>query len=213
MIRSTEAVIASVLMLGSLIYIFNVPTTEADDPTEQHIRSLLGSYSDVAKFLGTTDPYTLKLLIEAAMPRGYNQKITFNYFKRLITFTGIGSAPTENYMIIPMEGKTSFANSEVKSNWYRSIFQITNTGSSSITGQTSVSASLYKPDVTGDSLSDPLDLDSLMVFTDEGQLNSSIYTYEDYFNRTVVGLYVDIALDAGETENLYIYYLVGDDYE
>ena len=213
MIRSTEAVIASVLMLGSLIYLFNVPETEAEDPTEQYIKSVLSSYADIAKFLGVRDPYTLKLIIEAAMPRGYNQKVTFNYFKRLVTFTGIGSAPVESYMILPMEGKTSFSNSEVKSNWYRSIFRITNGGGSSLSGTMAVSASLYKPDVTGDGISDPIDLDSLMVFTDESQLNSSLYKYEDYFNRTVVGMYVGVDLEAGETENLYIYYLVGDDFE
>ena len=57
MIRSTEAVIASVLMLGSLVYLFNVPETVSTDPAEQYIRSVLGSYTEVAKVLGAPIEY------------------------------------------------------------------------------------------------------------------------------------------------------------
>lgn len=213
MIRSTEAVIASVVMLGSIIYLFNVPATEAKDSGEQYIRSVLGSYSDLARTLATRDPYNLKLLLEASMPRGYSQKIAINYYRQLITLTGIGEAPVEFYMLLPAEGKLSAYNSELKSNWYRSVFQVTNTGSDPLSGPTSVSASLYKQDLNNDNMTDFLDPASIRVFTDEGELNASLTRYDDYYNRTVVGLSVDIRLDGGETENLYIYYLLGDDYE
>lgn len=213
MIRSTEAVIASVLMLGSILYLFSVPATESKDPSEQYIRSVLGSYSDVARALATKDPYNLKLLIEAAMPRGYNQRITINYYRKLITLTGIGSAPIETYILLPSEGVTNLVNSETKSNWYRSLFRITNTGSESLGGETSFSASLYKQDINDDGLSDPLDINSIRVFTDEGELNASVDSYEDYYDRTVVGMTAEVNLAGGEAENLYIYYILGDDYE
>jgi len=213
MIRSTEAVIAGVVMLGSIIYLFNVPSVETEDPSKQYIRSLLDSYSEVARVLATKDPYNLKLLIGAAMPRGYNQKIDINYYKKLQVLTGIGSAPVEEYMLLPSEGTVSLADSELKSNWYRSVFRITNTGTESITGGTSITASLYKQDIDDNGIADPIDLDSIRVFTDEGELNSSLTSYEDYYDRTVVSLSVDVELEGGETENLYIYYLMGDDYE
>jgi hypothetical protein len=212
-IRSTEAVIASVVMLGSIIYLFSVPATESNDPAEQYIRSVLGSYTSVAKVLATKDPYTLKLLLEAAMPRGYNQRITFNYYRKLITLTGVGSAPVETYLLLPAEGVTNLVNSETKSNWYRSLFRITNTGSEAISGEMSFSASLYKQDINGDGLSDPIDINSIRVFTDEGELNASLNSHEDYYDRAVVGMSADVSLSGGETENLYIYYLLGDDYE
>ncbi|TRO61961.1 hypothetical protein E2P64_00295 [Candidatus Bathyarchaeota archaeon] len=213
MIRSTEAVIASVLMLGSILYLFSVPATESKDPAEQYIRSVLGSYTEVIKVLATRDPYNLKLLLEAAMPRGYNQRITINYYRKLITLTGIGSAPVETYLLLPTEGVTNLANSETKSNWYRSLFRITNTGTETISGETSFSASLYKQDINGDGLSDPIDINSVRVFTDEGELNASLNSYEDYYDRTLVGITAEVELAGGETENLYVYYLQGDDYE
>ncbi len=213
MIRSTEAVIAGVIMLGSILYLFNVPSVETGDPAKQYIRSLLDSYSEVVRVLATKDPYNLKLLIGAAMPRGYNQKIDINYYRKLQVLTGIGSAPTEGYMLLPSEGTVNLADSELKSNWYRSVFRITNTGTESITGGTSITASLYKQDIDDNGVADPIDLDSIRVFTDEGELNSSLTSYEDYYDRTVVSLSVDVKLEGGETENLYIYYLMGDDYE
>ena len=213
MIRSTEAVMASVIMLGSIIYLFNVPPTESKDASEQYIRSVLESYSEIGRFLATSDPYNLKLLIEAAMPRGYNQKITFNYYRKYEALTGIGDAPVEFYFMLPSGGKLTIPDSETKSNWYRSIFRITNSGSEALGGETSFSASLYKQDIDGNGLSDPIDKDSIMVFTKEGQLNSTITSYDDYVDRMVVGITADINVEPGEVENLYVYYLLGDDYE
>ena len=115
------------------------------------------------------DPYNLKLLIEASMPRGYNQRITMNYFKRIITETGIGEAPVEFYMLLPAEGRISVPNSETKTNWYRSVFRMTNTGGGDVSGVTSITASLFKQDIDGDGISEPIDRTSIMVFSDEGQ--------------------------------------------
>ncbi len=213
MIRSAEAVIASVLMLGTVIYLFNVPKTQSNDPIEQYIRSILDSYSDVAKLLGTKDPYTLKLLLDASMPNGYDQRIVINYFKNIISYTGIGSAPNEFYFLLPAQGTSSLPNSEMKSNWFRSVFRIKNSSPEIIKGEKSISASLYKPILIEGGTNLPIDLDSVIVFTDDEKLNSTLTTYEDYYDHTIVGLIVTLDIDAGETKNLYVYYLVGDDYE
>jgi hypothetical protein len=213
MIRSTEAVIASVLMLGSIVYLFNVPSTESKDAAEQYVKSVLGSYGDVASFLAVSDPYNLKLLVEASMPRGYNQKIDFNYYRRYHSLTGIGYAPQEFYILLPNKGRLTLPDSEIKSNWYRSVFRITNTDSSPIIGETSVTASLFKQDVDGNGILDSIDIQSIRVFSDEGELTSELKNYDDYVDRVVVGLDVVIDIEGGESENLYIYYLQGDDYE
>ena len=213
MIRSTEAVIASVIMLGTILYLFNVPETESNDPVEQYIRSVLDSYSEVAKSLGTKDPYTLQLLIEASMPQGYDQRVTINYFKKLMVYTGIGKAPVEFYLLLPAQGQSSLVNSEIKSNWYRSVFRIKNSSPERISGEKSISASLYKPEISEGGINLPIDLTSIMVFTDDGQLNSTVGSYEDYYDHTLVSLSVNLNIDTGETKNIYVYYLTGDDFE
>ncbi|MBR9680857.1 MAG: hypothetical protein GOU98_03480 [Candidatus Altiarchaeota archaeon] len=213
MIRSTEAVIASVVMLGSIIYLFNVPSTESKDGAEQYIKSVLESYADVGQFLAISDPYNLKLLIGAAIPRGYNQKIDFNYYRQYHSLTGIGYAPSEFYIMLPNEGKLTLPDSELKSNWYRSVFRITNTGVDSVIGDTSISASLFKQDVDDNGILDSVDIESIRVFSNEGELKTTLSTYEDYPDRVVVGLTVSIDISGEESENIYIYYLQGDDYE
>ena len=213
MIRSTEAVIASVIMLSSIIYLFNVPSTESKDAAEQYIKSLLESYAEVGQFLSVSDPYNLKLLIGAAIPRGYNQKIDFNYYRRYHSLTGVGYAPVEFYVMLPSEGKLTLPDSELKSNWYRSVFRITNTGTDAVVGETSISASLFKQDVDDNGVLDSIDIESIRVFSDEGELVTTLETYEDYPDRVVVGLTTSIDILGSEAENLYIYYLQGDDYE
>ena len=211
MIRSAEAVIASVLMLGTVLYLFNVPRTGNNDPIEQYLRSIMDSYSDVAKLLGTKDPYTLNLLLDASMPNGYDQRIIISYFKKIISFTGIGSVPNEFYFLLPAQGTSSLPDSEMKSNWFRSVFRIKNSSPERIKGEKSISASLYKPILIEGGINLPIDLNSVMVFTDDGKLNSTLSTYEDYYDHTIVSLTVTLNIDAGETKNLYVYYLVGDD--
>jgi len=213
LIRSTEAVIASVVMLGTIIYLFNVPSTQSKDAAEQYIKSVLDSYADVGKLLAVSDPYNLKLLISAAIPRGYNEKIDFNYYRRENIYTGVGEASVEFYFLLPNEGKLTLPDSETKSNWYRSIFRITNSGDTPITGETSLSASLFKQDLEDNGIPDPIDITSIRVFTDEGELPTTLTSYEDYFDRMIVSLKVDVNVDGGESKNIYIYYLLGDDYE
>lgn len=213
MIRSTEAVIASVIMLGTIVYLFNVPETKAKDPTEQYIKSVLDSYSDTIKFLALKDPYTLVTLIDASMPNGYSERVVINYFRKYIAFTGTDEVPVENYVLMPSQGKSSLPDSEIKSNWYQSLFRVTNTGSQKISGITSISVSLYKPAPEGSGITYPIDADSIMVFTDDGKLNSTVTRYEDYYDRTIVGLLLDLSAEPGEAKNMYVYYLIGDDYE
>ena len=213
MIRSMEAVISSALLLGTIIYLFNVPATLSKDPMEQYVKGLTDSYSKTIQNLVTKDPASIELLMDKSMPNGYAQRTRFNYYRKYSVFTGLDGAPVEVYTLLPSEGSLSLENSEIKSNWYRSVFKITNTGSESINGQTSISASLYKQDVDNNGLTDPIDRDSIRVFSDEGELNSTITKYEDYYDRAIVGISVDISLGPGEVENIYVYYLLGDDYE
>lgn len=200
-------------MLGTIIYLFNVPATQSKDAAEQYIKSVLDSYADVGKLLAVSDPYNLKLLVSAAIPRGYNEKLDFNYYRREDIYTGVGQAPVEFYFLLPSEGRLTLPDSETKSNWYRSVFRITNSGDTPITGETSLSASLFKQDLGGNGIPDPIDITSIRVFTDEGELPATLTSYDDYFDRTVVSLKVDVNVDGGESENIYIYYILGDDYE
>ncbi len=213
MIRSMEAVIASALMLGTIIYLFNVPSTSGKDPMEPYIKSIMDSYASTAKRLAVRDPYSLVALFDAAMPRGYAQRTKVNFYRKYWVFTGLDGAPVELYNLLPSEGSVSLANAELKSNWYRSVFRITNTGSQKLSGSTSISVSLYKQDVDGNGLPDPIDPSSIRVFTDEGELDVNVTKYEDYYDRAVAGIIVDVSLEPNEAENLYVYYLLGDDYE
>jgi hypothetical protein len=52
-----------------------------------------------------------------------------------------------------------------------------------------------------------------MVFTDDGKVNSTVTRYEDYYDRMIIGLSLGVSIDAGETKNMYVYYLTGDDFE
>jgi hypothetical protein len=90
---------------------------------------------------------------------------------------------------------------------------VTNTGSRKITGTTSVSVSLYKPAPEGSGITYPIDISSVTAFTDDGKLNSTVTKYEDYYDRTIVGLSLDLSVEPGETKNLYVLYLTGDDFE
>ena len=208
-----EAIIASSVLLGVIIYLFNVPPTQGKDPMQQYIKSLMDSYTDTIKTLSVKDPYSLILLIDSAMPRGYNERVAINYYRKYDFYTGTDGAPVEKYILLPSEGMVASPNSELKSNWYRSVFKIINNGNSPLTGETAISVSLYKQDVDNNGIPDPIDLKSIRVFTDDGELDAQVSHYEDYYDRMVVGLTVNVNLNPGETKNLYVYYIQGDDYE
>ena len=202
--------------MGVLIALFNVPSIEMNDPIESYTTSILEAYQGIIENLITTDPYALRLLLEAVVPLGYNSRIKMNYYTTAYAVTGVSEdVPYELYLVLPVEASTGLSSSGIESNWYRSVFTIENSGSSALENQSmELSVSIIPPDLNADGLNEPVDLNSLQIFTDEGLIGSQVESYEFVGGRFVVVMSADVGkIEAGETKRLYVYYLVGDDYE
>ncbi len=204
------------LVLGVIIALFNVPKIKTNDPVESYITSVLDAYQDIIEALVTTDPYALRLILESVLPLGYNSRIKINYFTSLYAITGTSeSVPYETYLVLPTEVKTSLSDYGIESNWYCSVFTIKNSGDSDLKNQTmDLSVSIVPPDIDADGINEPVDLSSIQAFTNEGKIETQIKSYEYKGDKFVVVIHADVGeIKAGEAKNLYVYYLVGDDYE
>lgn len=216
MLKSTEAVIAGMLVLSVIIALFQVPGIKTNDPIESYLNSVLEAYQDTIETLITTNPYSLRILISSVIPLGYSSRIQINYFTKLKSRTGTSEdVPYETYMMLPTEAKFSLGDYGVESNWFHSVFTIENSGSKDLENQTmDLTISLILPDLNSDGIVEPVDLASIQVFTQDGKVPSELKTYEFKGDRFVVNLEVEVGgIIAKETKLLYVYYLVGDDYE
>jgi len=216
LLRSTEAIVASMIILGTISTFFNMPAVNTADPVEGYLSSVLEAYEGLISTLAVSDPYSLKLLLESVIPLGYNMRVQINYYTALYAVTGTSArVPYETYLLLPTEAKTGLSYSGMESNWYRSVFTIENSGSSKLENATmEISVSLYVPDLDSDGFPEPVDLDSIMVFTENGLVKSSLLSYEFNGEKFTIGLRVNVGgIEAGQIKRLYVYYLVGDDYE
>jgi len=216
MLRSTEAIMAGLFVIFTLNYLFKIPEIEIEDPIKLYVDSLLDAYEEIEKEMVFRDPYSLILLLESSIPYGYGSRITVNLYKRTNFLSGINyTLPFETYEVLPGEVKVNLENGEVFGNWYQAVFVIKNNGDEVVRNMIkSISVALYKPDLNGDGIPEPIDPESILVFTESGKASFTLEKLEDYPDRTIVSLKLRIdEIQPGERKKIYVMYMVGDDYE
>jgi len=216
MLRSTEAIMAGLLIIFTLTSLFKIPEVKVEDPIKVYVESLLDAYSGIERKLVFTDPYSLMLLLDAAMPHAYQSRTTVNIYKRIEVIGGINyTLPYEFYEVLPGEVSILTANSEVVGNWYQAVFAVKNNGNETLENlYETITVAIYKPDINQDGIAEPVDPESITVFTDDGETDYTIESIEDSPDRMVVSVNVRIPrIGPGEKKNIYVMYLVGDDYE
>jgi len=215
-LRSTEAIMAGLLLIFTLNVLFKIPEIEVGDPVEQYADSLLDAYSQISKDLVFEDPYSLMLLLDSALPYAYSEKTTVTIYKTIELLSRSGyTLPFETYEVLPTEASISLTNSEVRGNWYQAIFVISNNGNETLANETEyITVALIKPDLNEDGIPEPVDPESITVFTRSGKADFRIDRMEDYPDRISVSIWVKIdEIHPGEKKEIYVMYLVGDDYE
>ena len=214
MLRSTEALIAAIVIFYSLVSLFKVPDVTQQDPIQLYINTLLKTYQDEIENLATKDPAVLGDLLLSAMPVGYNALVAINIYRPLYIFTGTSrSLPYETYLLIPGSATANLNHYSLINNWYRAVFTVTNTGNSTISTEESLTVKLAKVDLNSDGSVEPIDPSCLFVFSDDGPLNYKLTNYTDYLDSAVVGLRVNITIQPDEKKHIYVYYMIGDDCE
>ena len=221
MLRSTEAIMAGLLIIFTVSTLYKIPEVEVEDPVKAYTASLLDAYSNISQELVFRDPYSLKLLLEAALPYAYSSRLSVNIYKKvsIITGTNLTSGgyhlPVEYYEVLPTNARTNIEGFEVVDNWYQAVFTVTNEGNRTVEGESiGVTVAIYKSDINGDGIPEPIDPESIMVFTEDGKADFSVESIEDYPDRIRVSLKVKMdRIEPGEKKHIYVLYMLGDDYE
>ncbi|MBR9679913.1 MAG: hypothetical protein GOU99_02595 [Candidatus Altiarchaeota archaeon] len=216
MLRSMEAIIISIVIIGTLMTVFYVPRIETGDYDSGFVKSLLESYHNQISDYVFSSPISLIHLIEEALPRTFDSRVRITYHTSFPVYTGYsGELPIELYYLAPGSSEYEGQTMQIDSSWYRTVFSVVNSGNETIENQTlSTSISLYKLDSNEDGHFEPIDIESVRFFVDDVEADWTIQSYEEDDSKIILVIRGVLGkIEPGQSKKGYAYYLVGEDYE